>query len=255
MIHLAANVHCYYYSQLLRHMLSSFQLFPPKRHKFSLTVCYDPDDIGTREVMDFFSAQQAPENYSLRRMPMTQEEVCARAIGKNRFAQEVIAGKIFADWCWWTDCDYSIGGHGDLDFICDTLAAQDFKTIPITENGAVYWPGYVSAWDYDLSEKSIRMAKETAGYVGLDPADAVPHRIKIAIGGVQFVPAATVIKVGGYCQNSVRHQRPSPNGWRENKEDKAFRKQVGAVAELPSMEGHLFRMRHRERGANGKVEL
>ena len=254
MIHLAVNVHCYHYSQLLRFQLSSFQLFPPKRHAFSLTVCYDPDDFGTREVMDFFLGQPRPAGYQLHRMPMTQEEVCARAIGKNRFAQNVIASHanhsdLPPDWCWWTDCDYSVGGHGDLDFICDMLE----HVAPLSR--AVCWPGHVSAWDYDLSEKSIRMAKETAGFVGLDPADAVPHRIKIAIGGVQFVPAATVIKVGGYCQDSVRHQRPSPNGWRENKEDKAFRKQVGAVFELPSMEKHLFRMRHRERGANGKVEL
>lgn len=250
-MHLAANVHCWNYATLLRFMLSSFQLFPPKRHKFSLSVCFDPDDTETRDAMDFFCGQKKPENYQLYRMPMTTERVCARAIGKDLFAQAMIGKQLPTppDWLWYTDCDYSVGGPGDLDFICDMLVAQNVTT------PAVYWPKEVSAWDYDLSEKSIRMAKETPGFVGLDPVDAVPHRIKIAIGGVQFVPASTIRAAGGYCQNSVRHQRPSPNGWRENKEDKAFRKQVGAVVELPSMLGHLFRMRHRARGAEGKVSL
>jgi len=178
---------------------------------------------------------------------MAKEDVCARAIGKNKFAQKVISGDMNPDFALWSDTDYSVG-PGALDEICDILESQK------PYEHAVYWPGNVSAWDYDLSEKAIAAAAGPPRLVGLDYADAVPHRIKVAIGGVQFVPAETVKKVGGYCQDSVRHQRPSPNGWRENKEDKAFRKQVGKTIELPAMNG-LYRMRHRARGAEGMVEL
>jgi hypothetical protein len=244
---LACQVSCWNYSKILMHQLSSFQLLPPKRHKFSLTVCYDSDDRDTLKVMEFFLSRERSPNYCLYPMPMTTEDVCARAIGKNRFAQEVIRGEKPADWTWNTDVDYLVG-PGGLDEICDLLEAQK------PYERAVYWPREVMAWDYDISEKSIAAAKGSPRLVGLDYADAVPHRIKVAIGGVQFVPVETIKAVGGYCQDSVRHQRPSPNGWRENKEDKAFRKQVGKTIEMPAVK-NLYRMRHKARGAEGKVEL
>jgi len=252
---IAANVHCWNYSRLLQFQLSSFHLYPPTNDKFSMTVCYDPDDRRTLDVMKYFLGLPRHPNYCLYPMPMTTADLCARGVGKNRFAQKVIAGELTPDWVWYTDVDYSVG-PGGLDDVCDKLDVEDGPGpfgADSEASHAVYWPREVMAWDYDISERAVAATK-TIGLTGMDYADAVPHRIKVAIGGVQFVSAKTLRRAGGYCQNSIRHQRPSPNGWRENKEDKAFRKQVGNVIELPAFK-NLYRMRHRARGAAGKVEL
>ena len=243
-MHLAANVHCWKYSRLLQVMLSSFHLYPPTRHHFSMTVCYCEEDKRTNDVLSHFTSLPFGPNYVLQTMCAAEAILCARAIGKNHFAQSVLDCE--EDWAWFTDADYSVG-PGGLDAICDLLEKQTAD--------AVHFPESVSTVDYDAAENFLSWIEQPNRIYTVDRtpncmAAVFEQRFKVAIGGIQFVPLKTLRRVGGYCQDSERHQRPSPNGWRENKEDKAFRKQVGATVKMPSLAGNLFRLRHRVRGAD-----
>lgn len=252
-MHLAINCHTWCYTRLMAYQLSSLYMHPPSsKHSVSMTMCYTPEDEPTEKWLEFFQSLKWPDNCKLYTMPMSQPEVCNRGIGKNRFAQRVISGELPADWVHCTDVDY-VFYLNYFDSVCDFL--ESLKSPP-----ALVFPWGISTFDFALTDKLLEDAKGEPRLLHLpwNRCDRCPQKLRVAIGGVQFMPRSTLEMMGGYCAKSKRAQAPSPHGWRENKEDRGFRVELlaaGGKIQRVRPFRNLFRLRHRQRGAAGRVEL
>jgi len=228
--------HCWRYSRLLCYQLSSFHLFAPP--SVTVTICYAEDDAPTADMVRYFVwglKGEASNGPVWNPMPMSREEVCRRAIGRNRAA---LASK--ADWLWFADCDYWFGAR--LFLALSTLAGI------APEHNLVY-PGEIVQCSQAEGDRLIDLVTGPDVKTLCPTCDSFPtHAFWKAIGGVQIVRGEWA-RLNGYCKAHKRHQRPT-GAWARNVEDVTFRQDMGTAGhriKLPD----VVRIRHGRRGGYG----
>ena len=233
--------HCFCYPKLLCFQLSS--LVRRDDDKVGVAVVSAEDDYAVRSVMNFFKPiLKCP----VRDIVMTRGEVCNRAIGRNHCAKTTSA-----NWCWFADCDYCIGeGAGmELGVTLSSLAPEVLLAFP----GQVMGSRTNADGDAEISRCSPPQI------VHVDKPLYVPHGIKMAIGGVQFV-RGSFLRENGYLASWKRLQKPIADGkWpkRRTIEDHHFRNQFQPHqrVKLPPVLS-LYRIRHGVHGGlDGEVDL
>lgn len=223
-------VHSWQFSRLLVYHLSSFLMFPPKRHNVRVTVCFCPDDRETANVLRYIAGQETPNHVSWHWLPMARENVCNRTIGRN-----VCALKTRADWVWFADADYVVG-DGFLDAMSDILYTAVPEKVPLV------YPTEVLACPHDVGAKLISQSRVTT--LGIPYEHFVPHGFNRAIGGVQFA-RGSVCRSKGYCNGDGRSLQPSPDGWLREISDSRFRRSLECAGYGVRCAG-LYRIRHKE---------
>lgn len=233
-------VHCYSekipdFASLLAAQLSSVIRHPPRTGEVTVTVCMTSSDRLTHEVVSSmaYKARGGRQPVLIRTWPFDKGLLFRRAIGRNYCARRTPA-----DVVWFADCDYMVG-PGSLDAIlaveCDTLWHP--KQVLIHTSHAE-------------GDKLIERIIPTEIVEG-DLGRFQPHRVRMAIGGLQFVPGS-VARAEGYLDQTRWTKPVDPaGGFRDTAEDRVYR---GRFAKSESFDiPGLYRLRH-SRSAFEKAE-
>ena len=234
--------HCYSeqipdFASMLTAQLSSIIRHPPSTGEVVITVCTTATDRLTRDVcaamaykmkgnraarLDGKSNGLAP--MILIELLLDKSLLFRRAIGRNIRARRTIS-----DVAWWADADYLVG-PGTLDAMlaveCDTLWHP--KEVMI----------HTSHAEGDEFLRGVIPGEMVEGNLGRFQ----PHRVKMAIGGLQFVPGS-IARAKGYLDQTRWTKPVDPaGGFRDTKEDRVFR---GTFERSESFEiPNLLRLRH-----------
>jgi len=202
--------HCFRYSTLLRHQLSSLVLWPPPESvEVKATVFHTLEDKETTQVLEWFGMLKPPRvSWNWQALPTA--ELCRRSIGRNRAALATEA-----DWVWFCDADYWF----------TTACWEGFTQLGNTPAPLVF-PRQVNGHrSHDLGDRSIQSARDTEGLVSVDASEFKPERMTRAIGGIQIV-LGSYCREQGYLKNNRRAQMPRIE-WQRTHEDVTFRRHLG----------------------------
>ena len=194
-------VHCWaadlpQYGVFLRMQIAALMRWPPVTCNVRLIVCCGPSlqdkatwgaiiDGQLEQInLDRLSAVQVEEYY------LPREQLFRRAIARHYWSQNSTA-----DVLWFIDSDI-VCAAGCL----DAVAAQVQRT-----DGLCFPDRYLIHRDHQTGDACWRRAMATGDYT-LDPAEFVPRRSRLAIGGLQII-GADVARQVGYLGNS-KWQRP-----------------------------------------------
>ncbi len=227
--------HCYNYANILSYQLSSLVLFPPKQTRICMTVYYEPTDLRTKEVLDYFSKQHV-DNVHWNFCPLSREYLLRRAIGRNLAAKSTNA-----DWIFFTDCDVLFRDNA-LDLLNNQLQQQ---------HGLLVYPRFHMVSDLLPNDDEIFTDYTQTGMIrDIDPERFYPEERSRAVGGFQ-IARGDAARLGGYCGHISYYHRPVKR-WRKCYEDRTFRwllRTQGAAVEVPG----FFRIRHAAKGRKGKA--
>lgn len=225
--------HCFQYSTLLKHQLSSLVRFPPASSRVTMTVFYTSEDAKTAQLLEWFGrVEVANVVWNWQNQPAV--EVCHRSIGRNAAALATQA-----DWVWFCDADHWFGA----------ACWQAFHGIPKAKHALVF-PRLVNVHrTHELGDALIERTRDTVGLVSADVSEFCPKKMNRAIGGVQ-IANGDVCRQKGYLPESERAQRPFASPiWVRTREDVWFRTHWdthGAAMDIPE----VYRIRHSKAGRN-----
>ncbi len=173
--------HCWRYSRVLNYHLSSFVIHPPAPVEVSLTLFYDPADVGTVQVLEYFQKHHANQ-IPITPCPLPLPTLLRRVIGRN-----IASRATDADFVWYADCD-EIFGENCLRTLSNL--APDF------DDNMIYFPGIIQInKTHELGDEYARRARVPSIYT-VNPKDFMDERMKKAIGGIQIVTGDTARKRG-----------------------------------------------------------
>jgi hypothetical protein len=221
--------HCWNYSHLLAYQLSSYVLHPPSKAEVTATVFYCPEDIRTKELLEFFSNQQV-NNVQWNWQPLSKTELFRRSIGRNRAAKNTQA-----DWIWFTDCDI-IFGKDCLNGLADQLQGR---------TDTLVYPREESTTSMLDDDNPLLKKGASPQVVDIDTSDFTSHVRDKAKGAFQIVHG-DVARAVGYCEKIRLYQTPA-DAWRKTYEDKAFRWLLGSRG-VPIDVPNVFQIRHVTKG-------
>jgi len=222
--------HCWQYSHFLVYQLSSLARHPPQQLSVTMTVYYCPDDAGTSQLLQRFSALEVP-GVRWNWQPLPKALLFRRAIGRNRAALASTA-----DWLWFTDCDLMFR-EGCLDALAEALQGRrDALVFPAIERCTSLLPDDNPLLNPDL-DASIPM--------DIDVSQFSEWKRSRATGPLQ-ITHGDVARACGYCNALPYYQQPA-DAWRKAHEDRAFRwllRSQGVPLDLPG----VYRIRHASKG-------
>lgn len=225
-------VHCFAekipdFASMLTAQLSSIIRHPPSTGSVLVNVVTSTTDRLTAEVVAAFAYRadsRQPTHVTIERMAIETTLLFRRAIGRNYCARRTAA-----DVVWWGDCDYTCGPRS-LDAIlaveCDTLWHP--KQVLI----------HASHEEGDKLIERIIPGEEVEGDFGR----FVEHRVRYAIGGLQFVSGA-IARSKGYLDQTRWTKPVDPaGGFRDTGEDRVYRGSFerSVAVDIPG----LMRLRH-----------
>lgn len=226
------------YDRMATLLLSAFVLYPPQRHKLTVTVYYCRiADPRTAAVLSYFAANHAPQNVTWNFVDLEKRLLMRRAISRNMAAYATRA-----DWLLFGDVDY-IFRHSALDAAADAMIAASADYGP-----ALFYPQYpMMSIDHDCGD--IQIAQVVAPKIyDLDESLYAPKQLPRAIGGTQWAPGYIARKYG-YLPDSKRFQRPADQ-WMRTYCDKAYRSFLASkgIPQRAIDVPHIYRIRHSKRG-------
>ena len=236
--------HCYaerlpHYAAALCYQLSGFILHPPRGCKAWVTVCYDPTDGRTSQVLDWFTRNCTSwDSRSVCCIKLPADKLGRRSIGRNFAAKDSRA-----DLVWFADVDQVF--HGEC---LDALAAMEW---PEQEGrvASMVFPRHLKiSRDHATGNALTAKVLERPAVVDVDPAEFTDKTYNVAIGGVQIIRGVDARRYG-YLDGDPYWQQPRTDGlpFKEFRDDLQFRKicnRRGPIVgiELPG----LYRIRHLE---------
>lgn len=222
--------HCWQYPHFLVYQLSSLVRHPPQQLTVTMTVYYCPDDSGTSQLLQRFSALDVA-GVQWNWQPLPKELLFRRAIGRNRAALASTA-----DWLWFTDCDLLFQA-GCLDALAAALQGrQEALVFPAVERCTSLLPDENPLLNPDLAA-SIPLDIDVSGFT--------ESKRSRATGPLQ-ITHGDVARACGYCNALAFYQRPAA-AWRKSHEDRAFRwllQSQGVPLDIPG----VYRIRHASKG-------
>ena len=229
--------HIWNYHRLGNFFLSSFVLHPPKECEVKVTICYCEEDEGTVSLLDYFGGFDI-ENVEWDWHAMERGRLMRRAIGRNE-----VALSCEADFLLFSDCDYLF-----YDRALDQLAQK--MTASCEDGPKMMYPRIVmSSADHDKGDKEIDRVQNFRGLYEVNRELYTPQRIRVAIGGVQYVNGETARL--GYLPHNKKFQAPEKE-WRQTREDKHYRGWLAGAHGVQSVNYSdietIFRIRHSTRG-------
>ena len=227
--------HCWGYSRLLAHQLTSLVDHAVTQADVTVTVFHAVEDAATVRLLDFFDAHGAP-NVRWRRRVLPPPRLLRRAIGRNLAAKATEA-----DWVWFTDCDMTFQANC-LDSLNAALQGRtDALVHPRVEakTDAYAAPGEAA------SGEAPGNALDAPRLLRVDPADFVPHAVTRATGPLQICHG-DVARAVGYCDAVPLYQRPVPR-FAKCTEDRVFRWLLGTPGVPIDVDG-ACRVQHVDKG-------
>jgi len=224
-------VHCYAeqipdFASMLTAQLSSIVHHPPRTGSVVVCVYTAISDRLTREVVASFGykaeSQRLPVMIAAR--PFEKNLLFRRAIGRNHAARRTAA-----DVVWFADADYMVGPR-----TLDAMLAVDCDTLWYPKQVDIH----VSHAEGDKFIERIIPGEIVEGEYGRFQA----HRVKMAIGGVQFVSGA-IARARGYLDQTKWTKAVDPTGgFRDTGEDRVYRGtfERSEAFDIPNM----LRLRH-----------
>lgn len=224
--------HCYSekipdFASMLTAQLSSIVRHPPSTGAVIVTVVTSGTDRITSEVASAFAYRSDSKHLpqvTIALMLLEPRLLFRRAIGRNMRARRTTA-----DILWFADADYLCGPR-TLDSIlaveCDTLWHP--KQVLI----------HASHEEGDKLIERIIPGEDVEGDLGR----FVDHRVRYAIGGLQFVPGS-VARSKGYLDQTRWTKPVDPaGGFMDTAEDRVYRGSFerSVAVEIPG----LMRLRH-----------
>lgn len=234
--------HCWDYSRLLAHQLTSLVDHPVRDARVTMTVFHAREDAPTVRLLEFFGGFDLPNvTWNFRILP--KERLFRRAIGRN-----LAARKTSADWVWFTDCDLTFQANC-LDSLNAELQGRD---------DALLYPAVESKTDAyadpgsGVADNALAMPQ----LLRVDPADFIAHRVTRATGPLQ-ITHGDVARAVGYCDAVPFYQRPAAR-WQKADEDRMFRWLLGTQGVPVEVDGvcrvqHVEKGRYRTDGADAAV--
>lgn len=222
--------HCWQYAHFLAYQLSSLVHFPPNHLHLTMTVCYCPEDEGTRRLLEYFE-QMTVSNVTWNWVAFRKEQLFRRGIGRNHAALNTRA-----DWVWFTDCDVMFR-DGCLDALAEALQGRrDALVFPAEERCT------------ELLREDNPILQQGAGAPALVDVDdsAFTARFPSRATGPLQIAHGDVCRAVGYCRSLSLYQTPSDR-WQKAHEDRAFRwlvRSQGVPVRLPG----VYRIRHVQKG-------
>lgn len=223
--------HCYatelpHYASALKYQLSSLIINKPKHCKVLITICCEPNDEKTLEIIPFFQ-----EVLSIWTLIMENEnQLGRRSIGRN------IAAKVTkADIVWFTDVDYLFSG--------DCL--EKLSTIEWPDDASmIFPPDAMICKDHAMGDRLLNYAANRVCVLDVDPNCFIPNHYRRAIGGIQIVQG-DFAREHGYLDGIEKWQTPVAKPFGDFHDDIAYRKyckQFGKIVpvDLPGIK----RLRH-----------
>ena len=227
--------HFSFYADALCYHLSSLVLDRPENCKVQITVCFDPSDDLTLDVIDWFCKETDLYIYKL---PLTLPYLGRLAIGRN-----LAAKRSEADIVWFSDVDQCF-----REGILDRLAGMEWP-----EKAVMVFPQRIKIHrTHSIGDTTLKRVEGNPQLIDVDPEDFVPKKYHVAIGGTQIV-RGDFVRQNGYLDKNTRWQQPV----KANKKgivrfdsckcDVAYRQQVcqrhGRTVEKIDLDG-LYRIRH-----------
>jgi hypothetical protein len=169
---------CPQYADFAKYQVHALRARPPKCDVL-LTVCYCPADWAACVTLERQLALGLPPTVTLRGMPMDQERLFRRAIGRDEVCRAP-DGKVL----WLTDCDYVITGEA-----CDAVAQ-------VAPDSQLVFPRVVNTMRTHAMGTEYARRAEKSDTPEIDPADFQPERVKRGIGGVQIIGSELARQVG-----------------------------------------------------------
>lgn len=223
--------HCYakelpHYANALCYQLSSLILHPPSDCDVRATVCYDPSDQRTMDVLRYFSSR-----VPIKGIPLEINRLGRRAIGRNIAAKGTDADRV-----WFADVDqcYRIG-------VLDRLCGLSWPL-----GASMVYPGEIRIHrNHGIGDAATKRVGGEPQIIDIDPAEFISKRYNRAIGGVQIV-RGSFAREHGYLDQSPRWMQPLSGGeFVSCKCDMAYRsfcRDLGPIVkvDLPG----VFRLRH-----------
>jgi hypothetical protein len=222
-LHVEVVSHCWRYSHLLAHQLSSLVHFPPRQVELTMTVFYAEEDEATARLLARFAAIEVP-GVRWRWWALPKEQLFRRAIGRNLAA---LASR--ADWVWFTDCDLMFRA-GCLDTLGALLQGR---------RDALVYPRVERTTEL-LADDDPRLRPQQ-GLVDIDDRQFVAREPGRATGPLQ-ITHGDVARALGYCAPIAYYQQPAER-WCKAHEDRAHRwllQTQGTPVEVPG----VYRIRH-----------
>lgn len=222
--------HCWRYEHLLNYQLSSLVLYPPRDTPIRMTVFFSEEDENTREVLDFFGAQQV-RNVAWNWQSLSTPRLFRRSIGRNLAARSTKA-----DWVWFADCDITCRA-GALDELSEELSGC---------SAILAFPREHQVTELlEPDDPLLAISDQAPKILDVDRNRFRPEIRDRAVGGLQIVPG-DVARTAGYCAGIGVYQRPAPkfgNTW----EDRTYRWLLGTQGVGLESSG-FYRIRHKVKG-------
>lgn len=224
--------HCWQYAHLLAYQLSSLVNHPPQALTVTMTVFYCPDDVKTRQMLEFF-ASISVHNVQWNWRPLSREQLFRRGIGRN-----MIARTTTADWLWYADCDI-IFHQGCLDSLAAQLQGR---------RDALLYPAHERITPM-LADSDPMLHEDRPRVIDIQ-GDHFELRAQPGARGAYQIVHGDIARACGYCEQLSYYQTPSDR-WRKTYEDRAFRwliRDQGQPIEVTA----IHRIRHIQKGRYAK---
>lgn len=232
--------HCWagrhkHYAAGLAYQLSSLLLDDVGAYKITATVCCDPGDEATNNVLRRFGECESNSMLWIKVIRLNRRYLGRRSIGRNHAALTTAADLVWfadVDQCWYDGC------------------LKKLAEIKWPEGAVMIHPREIMIHrDHATGDEDLNYALDHPGIVKIDGSRFVPKRYERAIGGVQIVRGDFARKYG-YLDGDLKWQRPFDGpGFDACRGDLHYRKfcsKHGKVVgvDLPGM----YRLRHTEAG-------
>lgn len=229
-MHIELVSHCWHYSHLLVHQLSSLVSFPPKVAKVTMTVFFCEDDAPTARLLKFFG------NIEITGITWNWQALPRQALFRRSIGRNIAAKNTSADWIWFTDCDLLFRDNC-LDALNQALQGRtDALVYPKIERCTTLLTKDDPLLNADTAEPQV---------IELDTRQFIEFKRSRATGPLQ-ITHGDVARSCGYCDCLSHYQRPSET-WCKAYEDRAFRwllRTQGIPIDLPG----VYRIRHLVKG-------
>ena len=228
--------HCWGYSRLLAHQLTSLVDHPVEGADVTVSVFHAAEDAATVRLLEFFGAREVP-NVAWRWRTLAPPALFRRAIGRNLAAKGTAA-----DWIWFTDCDL-VFGPGCLDSLARALQGR---------TDALVHPRVEAKTDaYASTGPAPGNALEVPALLRADPGSFVPHAVGRATGPLQIVHG-DVARAVGYCDAVAHYRRPVAR-FAKCTEDRVFRWLLGTDGTAIDVDA-VARVQHVDKGRYGGAD-
>jgi len=182
-----------HYADALCYQLSSILLDPPKECELTVTICLEPDDQKSENILSWFWTQ-LPDRVISKFLYLPIERLGRRAIGRN-----IIALQSKADIIWYSDID-QVYKHG----VFDRLANLEWP------DGAVmiYPRKYHISRDHAIGDKALARVGGKPQVIDIDELEFVEGACNRAIGGIQIIKG-DFAREHGYLKDSEKWMAPT----------------------------------------------